>query len=329
MSFGSLKGQDRAIVFLKGVAESGRVANSYIFVGPSGCGRKTAALGFAKLLNCSGPLNGEPCGECHFCKKISNSSCPDVKILTKAKDKTEIGIDIILEAVRSIALKPYEARRKVYIIDGADEITDDAANAILKTLEEPPPSAVLVLIAENYESLLPTIRSRSQAVKFFPVPTADIERILEDAHKIDREKAKLFSRISSGSVGRAIRFSKGNYLEERLRVIESVERGTFFGSDLDGLKRDVLRSHLEIMLSWYRDILVTKASRSAPDSTSPKISPDIINVDKASDIKVSAGALGFDYLQRAIDRILETMDALDKNANPKLAMAALGTMNIE
>lgn len=327
MSFGSLKGQDRAVAFLKSVVESGRVANSYIFVGPSGCGRKTAAINFAKMLNCSAPVNAEPCDECHFCKKISDMACPDVKILVKDKDKSEIGIDIILEAVRSIALKPYEARWKVYIIDGADEITDEAANAVLKTLEEPPPSAVLVLVAGNYESLLPTIRSRSQTVKFFPVPTTDIERILVDAHNIDKESAKLFSRLSFGSVGRALQFSKGDFLADRLSVLEKLKRGTFFSSDLDALKRDALRSRLGIMLSWYRDILVTKASDAALDRAGRRNSPDIINFDKAADIKDSAGSMEFDYLQSAIDRILETMDALDKNANPKLAMAALGTMD--
>lgn len=316
MSFKDIKGESSAIAFLKNAALGGRVASAYIFLGPSGCGKKLTALNFAKLLNCTAPLESEPCQMCGSCVKISSLAHPDVLMLEKREDKAEFGIDIVLEAIRSVSLKPYEARKKVYILDDADLMSEEAQNAVLKTLEEPPKDAVLVLIVEDIQAIPATIRSRSQIVKFFPMPSADIEKILTDGYEVDAKVARVLARLSLGSVGRALHNSKNGFLEKRARVIEGVRNRKIFDSDFEKMKRSDFAGYLDIMLLWYRDLLVTKAF-TGKDA-------DILNIDKIDDIKRDARMLSFEYLDNAVNAVADAKEHLSRNANPKLTMSVLG-----
>ena len=177
MSFDGIKGQDRAVSFLKGSISGGRIAHAYIFYGARGVGKKLSALEFAKAVNCASP--GErPCRLCPSCAKIGSSSHPDVSVITPAAGSQSLGIDGIRSLISDISLKPYEARKKIYIIDEADSLTEEASNALLKTLEEPPTDSVIILIAEKLQHILPTIISRSQTVRFFALAAETVERIL-------------------------------------------------------------------------------------------------------------------------------------------------------
>lgn len=316
MSFQDIKGEGSAISFLKNAASGGRVASAYIFLGPSGCGKKLTALNFAKLLNCASPLEGEPCEKCASCVKINSSAHPDILVLEKEEKKTDFGIDIVFEAIRSASLKPYEARKKVYILDDADIMSEPAQNAVLKTLEEPPQNLVLILMVEDIHSVSETIKSRSQIVKFFPMPPADIEKILRDDHKTDARDARVLSRLSMGSIGKALENSKNGFLEKRAKVIDGLKDNRIFDYDFEKMKRDDFAGYLDIMLSWYRDLLVTKALAGE--------SADILNVDKADDIKKEAKRLSFEYLDNAVNAIADAKDYLNRNANPKLTMNVLG-----
>lgn len=316
MSFQDIKGEGSAISFLKNAASGGRVASAYIFLGPSGCGKKLTALNFAKLLNCASPLGGEPCEKCASCVKINSSAHPDILVLEKEEKKTDFGIDVVFEAIRSASLKPYEARKKVYILDDADIMSEPAQNAVLKTLEEPPQNLVLILMVEDINSVSETIKSRSQIVKFFPMPPADIEKILRDDHKTDARAARVLSRLSMGSIGKALENSKNGFLEKRAKVIDGLKGHRIFDYDFEKMKRDDFAGYLDIMLSWYRDLLVTKALAGE--------SADILNVDKAEDIKKEARRLSFEYLDNAVNAIADAKDHLNRNANPKLTMNVLG-----
>lgn len=316
MSFKDIKGEGAAISFLKNAVSGGRVAGAYIFLGPSGCGKKLTALNFAKLLNCAAPSDGEPCDTCGSCLKINSSAHPDVLVLEKDQKKAEFGIDVVFEAIRSIALKPYEARKKVYILDEADLMSEEAQNAVLKTLEEPSQDAVLILMVEDIQSMPATIRSRSQMVKFFPMPEADIEKILKDDHKIDGKDARVLAGLSMGSIGRALENSKNGFLEKRARVIDGLRTRKLFDSDFEKMKRADFTGYLDIILSWYRDVLVTKAF-AGKDA-------DIINIDRRSDVARDAGRLSFEYLDNAVMAVADAKDHLNKNANPKLTMNVLG-----
>jgi DNA polymerase-3 subunit delta' len=317
LSFKDIRGEASAIAFLKNAVSAGRVASAYIFLGVSGCGKMLAAMNFAKLLNCAGPADGEPCEACASCVKINARSHPDVKIFEKEDGKSEFGIDVVLEAVRSITLKPYEARKKVFVIDDADMMSEEASNAVLKTLEEPPQDSILILIVEDIRSISQTIRSRSQTVKFFPMPVRDIEDILTREHRLPHDTAAILAGLSQGSIGKALRYSKNGFLEKRDRVIDGLRAGKLLDSDLEKAKRSELVEYLDIMLSWYRDVLVTKAYGAA--SGAP-----ILNADRSREAAKDAASFSFAYLDKAVNAIADTRSDLDKNANTKLAMNVLG-----
>ncbi len=200
MSFKDIKGEDSAIAFLKASLKNNRIYHAYIFCGPNGVGKRLTALNFAKALNCAAsngasddacdPSTGsgsnpehsqkvDACDNCGPCKKIDSLTHLDVSILRPAKEGGSISIDEIRALIKNISFKAIEGRKKICIIDGAESMKHEAANAILKTLEEPPADSVLILITENLKALFHTIVSRSQVVRFFPLGLKEIEEILK------------------------------------------------------------------------------------------------------------------------------------------------------
>ena len=316
MSFRDIKGQDRAVTFLKSSIENNRLSHAYIFLGPSGIGKALTALNFAKALNCQSAAEDKPCDECISCRKIDSHNHPDLFLLKPEKKGSSIGIDDIRSLIKDITLKPYEAKKKVYIIDGADSMTHQASNALLKTLEEPQGDAILVLISENLRALLPTIQSRAQVVRFFPLSADETKKILIQNYKIDDTRAHILSRLSAGSIGEAMRYNEKGVFEERGGVIKRLVDDTFFDSDFDGVSREDFRVYLDIMLTWYRDVLVAKAGSRDAEA--------FVNVDKSDDILKESRRASFKYLDNAITQIISTAYFLEENANPKLAMGVLG-----
>lgn len=313
MSFKDIKGQDSAIRFLNGALENNRVSHAYIFLGPSGVGKKLTALNFAKALNCKSETR--PCDNCISCKKINNLNHPDIFLLKQDEKSSSIKIDKVRELIWSIGLKPYEGKKKVYIIDGADFMTQESSNALLKTLEEPPSESVLILIAEDLGTLFRTIVSRSQIVRFFPLRTEAIEEILVKVYKIDSVKAHILSHLACGSLGNALEFKDEGLFDKRSALLAGLSNNTFFDSDFDGVSKDDLKLYLGLMLAWYRDILITKIGLG--DSA-------LINIDRIDAIVSQAKRLDYDHIDSAIREVISTTAFLDQNANAKLAMGALG-----
>lgn len=208
MSFRDIKGQDNAILFLKGSIRKNRVSHAYIFLGPRGVGKRLTALNFAKALNCGSETPDRPCDMCNSCEKIDNLRHPDLFLLKSEKDNSIIKIDAIRGLIKNMTLKPYEAKKKVCIIDDAHLMNQEASNALLKTLEEPPSESILILIADRSDDLFPTIVSRCQIVKFFPLSIEEVKKILINEHKVDELKAHILSHIASGSIGEALRYSQ-------------------------------------------------------------------------------------------------------------------------
>lgn len=286
MPFQHIKGQDSATEFLKRSAEGGRTAHAYLFIGPSGTGRKAAAVNFAKMVNCLAVSGAGPCGECVSCRKIDSSNHPDVVIIAAAKDRSSIGIDDIRYVIKSIGLKPYEAKRKIYIIDGAGNLTREAQNAFLKTLEEPVSDSIIIFIVEDKSDLVPTIESRCQAVRFF-------------------------------SSGLTPGLANEKFAEKKSALLGGLIDGSFFDSDFDRLTKPEARLYLEAMLTWYRDVLVAKASKGAEGVS-------LANSDRAEAIRSEALRLNFEFLYDIIERIILTGFYLEQNANPKLAISIIG-----
>ncbi|GEM_PF-108196 len=384
-SFKDILAQDSAVSFLRSAINSERIANAYLFHGPSGVGKKMTAISFAKAINCICPHGGtvakynsrhseggqrpteeskseilprfarqddrrsllrtlvpslqndvefdisqqshsdvnhglpsgdsiDGCGSCSSCKKINSLNHPDVRLIEADNYGSSVKIEDVRAVIEDVGMKPYEAKKKVYIVDGADNLTEEAANALLKTLEEPSSESMLILISENSRRLLSTIRSRCQAVKFFPLGVNTVAKILTDRHGINGDTAHILAGLSCGSLGEALRLNEDDFFARRDRIIKALSTGTLAELEFDKTTRPELRTALNIMLMWYRDILVAKAGNS-----------NVINIDKEALIYSEAKKTGFDRLNNTITRIISIQGYLEQNANPKLAMAALGS----
>jgi len=195
-----LVGQERAVSHLRGAAESGTVAHAYLFVGPAGTGKRSAALALACSLFC----DDGGCGSCDDCRHVRAGSHPDLHVFSPEGVTYVVGQ--IRDIVRDVYLKPVQASSKVYIIEGADRFNDASASAFLKTLEEPPADVVMVLVAREYEDVLPTIASRCRIVRFVPVPPSVARALVMERSGADEVEAQAALAASDGVTPAAIGF---------------------------------------------------------------------------------------------------------------------------
>lgn len=207
MSWNRIFGHERLAVFFTELLRQGRLGHAYLFVGPSGVGKRRFARELARCLLCESPVQvGEACGECPACQQVESATHPDLILASRPEDKLELPIDVIREVSSRLALKAARGGRKVAIVDDADDMNDTAANAFLKTLEEPPPKSVLILLATDLETQLPTIVSRCQVIRFSPLLTPTVVEILRQ-HGYEESQARRWARLSGGSPGQALAFA--------------------------------------------------------------------------------------------------------------------------
>lgn len=271
-SFSQIKGQERAIRFLKRVIAGGKIPHAYLFTGIPGVGKTTTALALAQVLNCREPLNEEGCGGCRSCRQIVNGHSPD--LVSIKPDNQNIKIDQIRELNRKLCFKPVTGPYRVSIIHNAETMTDEAANAFLKTLEEPPQGNVLVLKVTEPLDLLGTIVSRCQKISFRPLTSTVIKELLMAEMQVDEENALLLANISEGSLGQAIDMWESDFLQERedaiSRLIQlptiSAEEALDMALEYTGKakkaetgeKGKVLFDLFGLWKSWLRDLIVAK-----------------------------------------------------------------------
>ena len=265
MSFKTIAGQDRAIGLLKRALEGDKVHHAYLFSGLDGIGKKKAALEMAKALNCRQPGPQGSCDACDACLKMDKNCHPDLVHLKP--EGTQIKIDQIRELEEQLAYPPFGGRYRLILLDKASDLNVWAANAFLKTLEEPPSGNIFVLLVNDPGDLLPTLVSRCLLLNFSPLSPALISRILIADRGVDPGKAQVIGRISGGSLGRAYHLFE-SYSEEKswdknieawLRQLESLSLGSV-SSVIAGVKdwlgsRDQMQEVLEIGHTCLRDIL--------------------------------------------------------------------------
>jgi DNA polymerase III subunit delta' len=202
----TLRGHDRVVTSLRRALAQGRLPHAFLFVGPEGIGKHAFALRLAQALLCERVPESrlDPCGKCPGCLQVMAGTHPDLLQVAKPEDRQELPIRIIRDLCLDLGLKPMSGKRKVAIIDDADDLNDEAANAFLKTLEEPPPGSVLILVGTSAEGQLDTILSRCRVVRFDPLPEAELaELLLEQQIADNRGDAARLARLGEGSVARA------------------------------------------------------------------------------------------------------------------------------
>ncbi len=316
-------GNEAAVASLRRSLTLDRLAHAYLLVGPEGVGKRTLALALAQAVNC--PQPDPPCGACPQCRRIANGLHPDVTVVTVEPGKREIGIDSVRELQHSLNLLPFEGRNRVTIIRDAERLTNEAANALLKTLEEPPPRVVLALTCHDDEALLPTIRSRCRRVALNPVGTAELIRVLETQHGVDPVLAGTLARHARGLPGHALaalaepavltgiahsmaqlKAMVSADIPQRLELAAQLAPGA-------GTSRESLLALLRVWLDWWRDLLLVKTGCAT----------GLVFAGEAQNYARGAGALDLAGIRRAVDAVKESSRQIDLNVNPRLVMDVL------
>jgi DNA polymerase III subunit delta' len=279
MSLSSVKGQPRALGALRSALRSGTVHHAWLFAGPEGVGKELSAIGFAQALLCT-EQPGEGCGACATCGRIERRNHPDVLWLMPEDERVTRGLagksdftgtpskELKVDQVRAVqdrlALRALEGERKLAIVASAHLMNEAAQNAFLKTLEEPPPGTVLVLIASASERLLPTIRSRCTRLQFGPLPTEQVAQQLQRDRGLDDATAHLVAVMSGGSLSKALSLDVAG-LQRRKEVICAFEamdlqdaRALLGFAERFGVSREDALEALDVLLRWTRDVAVTR-----------------------------------------------------------------------
>jgi DNA polymerase III subunit delta' len=266
--FREILGQDWVVSHLKTTMAAGRLSHAYLFLGPKGVGKASTARALAAALNCAQPeADGDACGACPSCRRLAAGTHPDFLVISPEESKAQINIEKIRELRRLTGYPPLGGGWRVVLIRPAEALSavnDAAANALLKTLEEPPPRHLLVLTARGEADLLPTIVSRCHKLAFAPLPSALIIRELESRRGLPRSQAALVAALSGGSLGQALDLDPATLVQQRDQVLSDLgqlSRGSA-GAVLEWAQRLTknrpdLENFLLLAQLWYRDLLLT------------------------------------------------------------------------
>lgn len=323
----NLLGHEWAVDMLRRHVARGDIRHAYLFCGPPGLGRRTLALRLAQALNCEKPVApGEPCFNCRTCKQIEAMKHPDLTVIQamdddgNVKDGGTLKVDQIREVQRTINLKPYQSPYRVAMFLRFQEANDNAANALLKTLEEAPAHAILLLTADTPEQLLPTINSRCEILRLRPLPLEAIVADLLD-QGLGEDRARLLAHISGGRPGFARRLVEDATLlekrEERLNDLQTllptsrVEKFSY--ADKLAKDKDAMRQTVLVWLSYWRDVLLRVAGAETP----------LINIDRNMEIEFLAGRLDLSAVRKVVSDHEGTLEKMDKNVNSRLLAEVL------
>ncbi len=319
--FTDIIGQEQLKEHLQNALSTNKVSHAYIINGERSSGKEFVARVFAMALQCE-KRGTEPCGECHSCKQALGNNQPDIIYVSHEKPNT-IGVEDIRKQINGdIDIKPYSSPRKIYIMNEGEKMTVQAQNALLKTLEEPPEYAVLLILTTNVDAMLPTILSRCVVLNMKPVADAKVKKYLMEELGVPDYKANICVAFARGNIGKAKMLANSEEFEkvkeeavtlvkyikdmEINEIVKAIKKITEYKFDVN--------DYLDILSAWYRDILLFKATK---DVNSLIFKEEIQQIMRVSDRSTYEG------IENIVNALQQAKKRLDANVNFELTMELL------
>ena len=319
--FEDIIGQEQIKEHLQNALSTGKVSHAYIINGEKFAGKEFIAKVFAMALQCqAGEVN--PCQECHACKQALSDNQPDIIKVTHEKPNAISVDDIRAQINNDVAIKPYSSPYKIYIMNEAEKMTVQAQNAILKTLEEPPEYAVILLLTSNVNSLLPTILSRCVVLNMKPVSDSLVRKYLMEQMQIPDYKAEVCVAFARGNIGKARLLASSEDFENvkgeavsLLKYIQDMELHEIIAAikKINDYKLEI-NDYLDIMAIWYRDVLLFKATKDVNH---------LVFREEIQTLRNIAGRSSYEGIESVIEALQKAKNRLDANVNFELTMELL------
>ena len=319
--FADIVGQEQLKEHLQNAIAMNKVSHAYIINGERNAGKEFIARVFAMALQCE-KKEAEPCGECHSCKQALSNNQPDIIYISHEKPNT-IGVeDIRAQINNDIVIKPYSSPRKIYIVNEGEKMTPQAQNALLKTLEEPPEYAVIVILTTNVEALLPTVLSRCVVLNMKPVSDALVKKYLMEQLGVPDYKANICVAFARGNIGKAKLLASSEEFEkvkdEAISLVKNINDMEIHEivkaiKKISEYKFDV-NDYLDILMAWYRDVLFFKATK---DVNSLVFKEEIQQIMRVSDRSTYEG------IETIVNALQSAKKRLEANVNFDLTMELL------
>ena len=317
-SFTEIVGHEQIKEHMQAAIRDKKPFHAYLFQGEEGVGKEALARTFAAGSQCQSESADKPCKECVSCRQMESGNQPDVIWVTR--EKASLGVDEIREQLcNTMDIKPFSSPYKIYLVPEAEKMTEAAQNALLKTIEEPPEYGIVILMTSNISALLPTIQSRCLTMEFRPLSTAVVESYVKEHCQVPDYQARASAAFAQGNLGKAMRYAKSEDFIERkdhiislLRHVEQMDLSEMLAVIKDlGTRKDEVRDYIDLMVLWYRDVLLFKATKDINQ---------LLFQDEASYISREASHRSYEKIEEILQAFEKAKVRLRANVNFDITM---------